>query len=213
MNDENVVEVKNVIQDLINKFMEIFHIRLHEEVVGRVLGESYREGMEEMEVKFDMNFFEHREQINFLKKYTFDNIKEMNEETANRLRKELSQALMNGESIDLIKERVEKVMDISVERARMIARTESNRAENMGRMDAVKQSGLKVTKYVDATLDARTSDICRHMDKAYGASKQSIELDGKFEYEGKVFDGPPFHPNCRTVLMFEQHKLTKEELQ
>ena len=37
-------------------------------------------------------------------------------------------------------------------------------------------------------------------------SKEVKELDEKFKYQGKEFDAPPAHPNCRSTLRFIQVK-------
>lgn len=217
MKYSHVVELKNIIEKLVNEFTQVIEIHATNDTVKQVLGKEYREGMENIEVALNMNFFEERERLQFLESYVFDNIKNLNQYLKDQLRQELQRGLMNNESINQLKERVKKVMQIGADRARMIARTEANRAVNMGRLDAAKQSQLRVKKYVDATLDARTSDICRHMQKAYGKGTQAIGLDKKFKYKDnkgviQEWDAPPFHPNCRTVVMFEQQGLTKEEL-
>lgn len=168
----------------------------------------YGKGMQELEMRFDMNFEEDESKKTYLTGYTFDNIKDMNEELANKLRKELQIGLMGQESVDTIKQRIKKVMDVGEVRARMIARTETNRAENFGRLDAAKQSDLNLKKYLQITHDSRTSKISKAMHKKYGTPEQAIPLDENFrvEVEGKIFEGPapPFHPNERDRLEFVQ---------
>jgi SPP1 gp7 family putative phage head morphogenesis protein len=191
-------ELKGMLEDLINKFLNIFNVNIVSDKVNVAIENSYHKGIEKAEIQFEMNFFDNTRRLDFLKKYSFDNIKGMNEDIAEKLRKELSIGLMNLESINKLKDRVQKVMDVSVERAKMIARTESNRAENMGHVDGARQSGLKLMKRWDAHLDKRTSAVCSALDG------KTIPLDQKFHYKDQEFDAPPAHPNCRSTVIFIQ---------
>ncbi|MCK5612100.1 minor capsid protein [Candidatus Pacearchaeota archaeon] len=191
-------ETKNIVQDLINKFVSFLNINLIPDVLKRDTIKYYNQGLDSVGLELDMNFTRDPDRIQAIESYVFDNIKGMNDEIAEKLRKELSQSLMNLESVDQMKERVVKVMDIAVDRATMIARTEMNRAENMGSLDAARQSGLTLMKEWDAHLDSRTSPVCRALDK------KKIPLNEKFNYQGKEFDSPPAHPNCRSVLIYTQ---------
>jgi len=192
------VELKGVIEDLISKFMSFLKVTVFGQTVNDVISEAYGKGMDEAEKQFQINFIPDGQKVDFLEKYTFDNIKGMNDEIAEKLRKELSQALLNGENITSIKNRVKDVMGIAEDRARMIARTEYVRAQNQGSLDGAKQSGLKLMKKWDAHLDSRTSTVCKDLDGV------TIPLDDKFHWKGKIFDAPPAHPNCRSVLQYIQ---------
>jgi len=191
-------ELKGMIEDLTNKFIKLLNLNSINDLVLDSVRKHYNIGLEEAEVKFDMNFMESPERIRMLETYTFENIKGMNDDMAERLRQEIQRGVMNLESVNKVQERVEKVMDIGRDRARMIARTEMNRAENMGHIDAARQSGLKLMKQWDAHLDTRTSSVCRDLDGV------KIPLDAKFRWKGQEFDTPPAHPNCRSVLIFIQ---------
>ena len=197
MKNDNV-QTKAVIEDLINKFLEIINLNFIPETLKRVLGDEYKDGMEKAEVQFEMNFFEDTRRLTFLEKYAFDNIKEMTDDIADKLRQELSRGLMNLESISKLQERVKKVMDIGENRARMIARTEAARANAEGHLSGAKQSGLELVKVVSDHLDNRTSAICRFLDG------KEADIDGKFKYKDQEFNNVPFHPNCRSVLIFQQ---------
>jgi SPP1 gp7 family putative phage head morphogenesis protein len=89
-------------------------------------------------------------------------------------------------------------MEMTVDRARMIARTEMNRAANMGHIDGARESGLNLKKRWDAHLDNRTSPVCRALDG------KTVGIDEKFVHNGEEFDAPPAHPNCRSTLIFIQ---------
>ena len=70
---------------------------------------------------------------------------------------------MNLGSVPQMMKRIKKVKDISIDRAKMIARTELNRAENIGNLDGARQSGLNLVKEWSAHIDARTSQVCRDL--------------------------------------------------
>ena len=192
------VDVKNILDDLTNKFLEIFNITIIADSVNKELTKSYDKGLENAEISFDMNFSRNNRRLDFLKKYSFDNIKGLNEDAADKLRSELQRAMLNLESVEQMKKRVQKVIDTSVDRARAIARTELNRAENMGHLDGARQSGLVLKKRWDAHLDNRTSPVCRALDG------KTIPLNAKFKWEGQEFDAPPAHVQCRSTLLFIQ---------
>jgi len=103
---------------------------------------------------------------------------------------------MNGEGVAKLSKRVEGVIAEGKNRASMIARTESNRAENMGSLDGYKQSGLEGEKEWVATIDANTSPVCKALDG------KRVPLNGKFDWKGEEFDAPPAHVNCRSTLVF-----------
>lgn len=87
-------------------------------------------------------------------------------------------------------------------RSDMIARTETNRIVNEGKIVGYKESGIEGGKIVMVVLDNRTSPICQRMFKMYG--NNPIDLDDDFidPETNKAYRSPPFHPNCRTVLAF-----------
>lgn len=128
-----------------------------------------------------------------------------------RLRKQLLEAVADGESIPKIRERVKEVFgDISKHRSELIARTETLKASNRGLVEGMKQSGVVEGKQWLATMDARTCPECEEMDGA------TMPLDEPFFKEGEehtfdtgktmVFDyeeivHPPLHPDCRCTLL------------
>jgi len=199
------VETKAIINDLIKRFVQILNINPLVETVNKILTQEYDKGIELEEKNFDMNFSRNEKRLQFLKDYTFDNIKDLNTAMAEKLRGELQRSILNMESIPKMKERVKKVMDVSEVRATAIARTESIRATNMGRIDGARQTNLKLVKWVNVHLDARTSPICRRMQAKYGDRTKGIGIDAKFvdNDTGKTFDIPPFHVNCRTNVLYD----------
>ncbi len=199
-------ETKSIITDLINKFVKMLNINSLTSTVFDELKKGYDKGILEAEDQFNLNFTRDTERLEFLQKYSFDNIVGMNNDIAEKLRGELQRAFMNLESIDKIKARVVKVMDVAEDRARAIARTEMTRAHSMGHIDSARQSGLNLKKYVSVHIDTRTSPICKRMNSKYGTPDKAIPIDSKFidKESGQEFDISPFHVNCRTAILFSQ---------
>lgn len=85
---------------------------------------------------------------------------------------------------------IAKEMNTSKNRGRTLARTEVNHICNQSSLDVYKLCDIEEYEYL-ATLDMRTSEICR-------------SLDG---YRGKVtlarvgVNYPPMHPNCRSTTI------------
>lgn len=76
--------------------------------------------------------------------------------------------------------------DISERNAATVIRTALSHVSNEARNETYRQNNDIIEKYeIVATLDSRTSTICR-------------SLDGQ-EYEIGKGPRPPFHPNCRTT--------------
>jgi SPP1 gp7 family putative phage head morphogenesis protein len=83
-------------------------------------------------------------------------------------------------------------------RAMRIARTESNRFINAGKLSAYKDSGLKGKKKWVSFVDDRTTQICKELDG------QTEELHGIFKHSsGKTYEHPPHGPNCRSIIEFD----------
>jgi SPP1 gp7 family putative phage head morphogenesis protein len=114
------------------------------------------------------------------KKRLTDNIEQM-----------LSQEFVRGRGPNDIARDFADRLNVSYSNAQRLIRTEINYISNKGSLQAYKDTGI-VEKYrYLATLDSRTSDICR-------------ELDGKvFEIkEAKVgVNLPPLHPYCRSTTV------------
>ena len=114
------------------------------------------------------------------KKRLTDNIEQM-----------LSQEFVRGRGPNDIARDFADRLKVSYSNAQRLIRTEINYISNKGSLQAYKDTGI-VEKYrYLATLDSRTSDICR-------------ELDGKvFEIkEAKVgVNLPPLHPYCRSTTV------------
>lgn len=80
-------------------------------------------------------------------------------------------------------------MDTGISNARRLVRTELNYVHNHAALDSIADSGMKYFRFI-ATLDKRTSEICRsHDSHVYPISEAK---------QGQ--NVPPLHPNCRSTI-------------
>ena len=86
--------------------------------------------------------------------------------------------------------------EVTEGRSMKIARTETNRFRNAGRLKAYKDSGVVEKKEWVALHDDKTTDICKRL---HG---QKVGIDEHFtdELTGMQFMHPPALPNCRSVM-------------
>lgn len=195
---EPLKQIKSVedLPDVIKDNFQLFTTKGASDVAVRI---SFDEGWEKSEKQINKNVPYNKRAVEFLQDHTFDIIKGMTEEIATDLKQELERGIINAEGVTKLKERVKKVFDVGENRARMIARTELNRASNNGKLLAIKESGLKYKKKVITAHDDRTSALCKRLDG------QTVDMDGKFSdaQTGGEWTAPPFHVNCRSTLLFE----------
>lgn len=97
--------------------------------------------------------------------------------------------LATGESFDSMADKLAKRMDTSKSNAKRLIMTESARMDNEGLLAYYKETDVEKLIFV-ATLDMRTSDICRAMDGTI------IDIE-----DAKIgLNVPPLHPYCRSVI-------------
>lgn len=103
----------------------------------------------------------------------------------------MPQEFVRGRGPAQVARDLEKKLSISYNNAVRLVRTEMNHISNAATLDAYKASGVvKQYKFL-ATLDNRTSDICR-------------EMDGKLFKLSEAETGvnlPPLHPHCRSTTI------------
>lgn len=191
--EDQLIKIKGFadIPKLIKKIFGSFALK---KVVNDLVKSIFIEGWDYSEKKLERNIPFNQGALEFLQDHTFDNIKGMTDEIANDLKQELERGIINGEGISKIKERVNKVFDVGENRAEMIARTETTRAENNGRLLSAKASGEELKKKVIVTHDNRTSELCKRMEG------QTVAVNEKFKdpKTGEEWECPPFHVNCRS---------------
>ena len=97
--------------------------------------------------------------------------------------------LATGDNYDKMSDKLAKRMDTSKSNAKRLIMTESARMENEGLLSYYQRIGAKQLIFV-ATLDRRTSEICRAMDGTI------IPIE-----DAKIgLNVPPLHPYCRSVI-------------
>ena len=203
---EQLLQIKSI-DDLPKIIKKIFKFFTGKKVVDEVINFQFNFGWDKSEKQIDQNVPMNNKAVEFLQDHTFDNIKDMTEEVSNDLKAELSRGIINGESIPKLKKRVTKVFDVGNNRAEIIAITEVGRAENQGKLLAMKGSGLDMKKQWLSAHDDRTSDICKHLDG------QIVGLDEDFHYKEWTGQSPPSHPNCRSTIIFiEKEEIEKKKL-
>lgn len=107
------------------------------------------------------------------------------------LQTRLSQSFIRGDSIDRIVKDMMGRFEVSRSAAERLVQTESAFFAGQATADGYKQSGIIQQYKVLATLDNRTSSICRDMD---GKVFKLPEMEVNVNY-------PPFHPRCRTTTV------------
>lgn len=109
---------------------------------------------------------------------------------ANSLQDILARAVATGQAPERTIREVMERFDVGFSNASRLVRTETNYFENKGELESYKELGIKKFKFL-ATLDERTSDICRSMD--------SKIFNVKDAEQGK--NVPPLHPYCRSTIV------------
>ena len=125
-----------------------------------------------------------------------------------KINAELLQGINNGESIDKIAKRLERVTDMNEAAAIRNARTMVTSFENLGRFDSLKdceRRGIDINKTWLNTHDEKTRDT--HADYPLGVGGESVPLKKKFS-NGLEYPGDPAGPpaevyNCRCSLSHE----------
>lgn len=214
-----MVETKSILTDIANSFIKIFDVDRFRDIVGHFVKENYDKGAEEVEQQFDFNvdFNAAARDVSMLEQMTFDNIKGMTDDLQNKLRGELQRGMLAGETPKELRTRVADIFKGDnptrfryEDRIRTIVRTESKRAQNMARFANVERLGIPVKKWLSVVHDDRTSVICLAEDKKYGSPDKAIPMDKEFTVTvgGKTYTEmfSPFHPNCRTTVIFTQPK-------
>ena len=111
----------------------------------------------------------------------------------------LLDGLTAGNSTEAMAQEIAEAMNVSRNRARTLVRTETNYVCNAADALAYEEAQIGRYRYC-ATLDKRTSEVCRSLDGTVHDIKDAVP--------GKNY--PPMHPNCRSVTRPE---ISEEELE
>jgi len=107
---------------------------------------------------------------------------------------------------DTTKEIQQLFKGVESTQARRIARTETTRFLNEGKLSGFKDSGIKGLKTYKAVGDSHTSEQCKRLDAKYrhaGIGYEDVFSDDK---TGQQFEYPPTHVNCRCRIGFQRLK-------
>lgn len=105
------------------------------------------------------------------------------------LRRELTQGLQQGDSIDKMARRINKRFDSRASQSQRLIRTEASRVITEAQDQIYKDTGVVKEVMFTATLDSKTSETCQ-------------ELDGQvFRLDNDNKPSLPQHPNCRSVYI------------
>lgn len=111
----------------------------------------------------------------------------------------IPQSFSRGLSSNQLGDMIAKEMNASRSRGRTLARTEVNHICNQADLDAYKVALIEEYDYL-ATLDLRTSEICRSLDgKSFKVTQAKVGVNF-----------PPMHPNCRSTTV---PKFTDQEVE
>ena len=114
----------------------------------------------------------------------------------NTLQNTLVQSLIRGIPQDKVVKEFAKKMNVSLSQAGRLIATETAYFATIGEFDSMDNLGVKQYEIL-ATLDRRTSDICRHLDgKVFNMSDKQIGITA-----------PPFHCWCRSCIIPHTPKL------
>lgn len=110
----------------------------------------------------------------------------------------IPQSFSRGLSSNQLGDMIAKELNASKNRGRTLARTEVNNICNQADLEVYKAIGIEKYDYL-ATLDLRTSEICRSLDGTVHEVRLA-EVGVNF---------PPMHPNCRstTVAHFDDEEV------
>lgn len=114
-----------------------------------------------------------------------------NAKLVQNLQTQITQAIIRGDSVEYTSKVIAERMGVGYRAAQRLVRTEASHIQNEASFDAYRASGV-VKKYEFlATLDSRTSSICRAMDNhVFTLAEKEIGVNF-----------PPLHSNCRSTTV------------
>lgn len=108
---------------------------------------------------------------------------------ADTLKEVIGSAIARGESYSKTARGIRERFGVTQYEATRLVQTETCYFQNQAEIEALKTMGIEKYKFI-ATLDSRTSDICRDHDK------KVYNIEGAKAGENL----PPLHPNCRSTV-------------
>lgn len=125
---------------------------------------------------------------------------QITESTRDMLRVDVTQALTEGWSNDILAAKLAQNYGFSDARAMVIARTETIRASNAGALASYQAAGTEEKQWTTAE-DDKVSEDCAH-----NGDQGPIPIYDAFDSGDQA---PPAHPNCRCVIVPVEHFLSQ----
>ncbi len=199
------------IDGFIDRIKNVLNLADFTAVIDDSITKQYNDSLLKIDKQLDspINIIPNARDLTFLQRYVADNLEQAADDVSNSIRQEIQRGILNQETPKQLAQRVRLLFKEKKYQTRLktIIRTETLRANNQGTLEGAKQAagaGLKLLKWLDVTMDDRTSNICKHEHKKYGTPEEAIPLDQDFviKVDNKTIKSknPPFHPNCRSVL-------------
>lgn len=219
LTDEMIVkDVKKTFGEFLSRMFNIINTSGFLDKLNRVIRIKVNEGVEEAEKELNINIDlspQLNQDVESVAKRQLDGfmidgkpwigLKGVTEELQAEIRQNVVDGIEQKKGLKGVKEDLQETFrkytgtEESEGRIMKIARTESNRIQNAGKLRAYKDSGITGKKVWDAFHDDRTSPICERLDgQEVGLHDQFVDVE-----TGKEFDIPPAHVNCRSVIRFE----------
>lgn len=118
---------------------------------------------------------------------------------------QITQGIVQGEGLDTIAKRLQRVAEMDFNQARTHARTAMTGAQNAGRLETygrAEQMGIKLQKEWLATLDGHTRHTHAMLDGQKRPMDEPFEVDGyKIMYPGDPSAPPALVYNCRCTMI------------
>jgi SPP1 gp7 family putative phage head morphogenesis protein len=178
----------------------------------KIIKKDYLKGVEgaESEVDIQIGFTESMDKaINLLEQqqlngytingFSWPGIRGATKKAQVEILNQIQSDLAHKKSISEMSDNVRKIFATTKSGADRIARTETTRIINSGKLDGYKTAKIPRKAYA-SVMDDKTSDICRRLHNKY--FDKGIPVDDLFidDVTGKAQAGPPFHVNCRCVV-------------
>ncbi len=131
--------------------------------------------------------------LKYAREHSAELVTKITEATRDEMRELMERGVKEGMSSQELANEVRESRSFSKARSIMIARTELAFAHVAGNIEGWRVTGQVKQKQWQASINC--CDICDLMDGVI------VDLDDKFDFDGKEVDGPPGHPNCRCDVL------------
>lgn len=200
--ENTTARLKSIVEDIVKGYLSFISSSDLQQSILKMVRESYQEAIEDAGIEFNMNFTGDYRAVGALQNFGFNTVKDLTEEIKGDLRQSMSMGLMNRENIPELRERIQKVMQVAKERAKLIAQTETVRAYNQGYYDAAKEGRLKVTREWSAQPEKNQDNPCPICESMHG---QRRGMNENFTaQDGTTHFLPPAHPRCKCRVIYVQ---------